>query len=75
MNLNLFSVTILTSAFLSEIPDEGVDKVVINITSLAAVQPFSGLGYYCISKASREMFFKMLATENPSLRVLNYSPG
>jgi sepiapterin reductase len=33
------------------------------------------MGYYCTGKASREMFFRVLAEENPTLNVLNYAPG
>jgi sepiapterin reductase len=33
------------------------------------------MGYYCCGKASREMFFRVLAEENPTIKVLNYAPG
>ncbi|CAA9993601.1 unnamed protein product, partial [Nesidiocoris tenuis] len=74
MALNLYSMTTLTSAFLGVFGSSAVPKTIVNITSLAAVVPFKGLGYYCVGKASREMYLKVLAEENPDLRILSYSP-
>ncbi|KAK7872087.1 hypothetical protein R5R35_004570 [Gryllus longicercus] len=75
-SLNLFSVMCLTSVFLTIFPKDVVkNRLIINITSLCAVKPFKSLGYYCIGKASREMFFKVLAEEDNNLKVLSYSPG
>lgn len=48
---------------------------VINISSLCAVEPFKSWGLYCTSKAGRNMLFRVLAAENPALRVLSYGPG
>ncbi|XP_039283655.1 sepiapterin reductase [Nilaparvata lugens] len=73
MSLNLYSVTALTAEFL-KIFNLG-QRCLVNITSLCAIQPVRSLGYYCIGKASREMYFKTLAEEDPSLDILNYSPG
>ncbi|KAL6431612.1 hypothetical protein ACFW04_007278 [Cataglyphis niger] len=50
-------------------------KVVINITSLYAIQANVACGYHCSAKAAREMYFKVFALENPDVNVLNYSPG
>lgn len=75
-SLNLFSVMCLNSAFLKTFTEDIVNKrLVINITSLCGLKPVKSLGYYCIGKASREMYFKVLAEEEPKLDVLNYSPG
>lgn len=73
MSLNLYSVIMLTSAFLNLFKKE--ERCILNITSLAGIQPMKGLAMYCIGKASREMYFKVLAEENPSLNILNYAPG
>ncbi|XP_075224940.1 sepiapterin reductase-like [Lycorma delicatula] len=73
MALNLYSVTMLTAAFLNVFKTG--HRTLINVTSLCALQPFKSLGYYCIGKTSREMYFRVLAEENPSLDILNYSPG
>ena len=48
---------------------------IINITSLCAVEPFKSWGLYCTSKAGRDMLFRVLAAEDPDVRVVSYSPG
>ncbi|KAJ9595492.1 hypothetical protein L9F63_013314 [Diploptera punctata] len=74
--LNVFSVACLNSQFLKVFPEGSCKRrTVINVTSLAAVKPLKSMGYYCSGKAARQMFFKVLAEENPTLDVLNYSPG
>jgi len=75
--LNLYSVTILTAEFLKvfDIDRTKSEIVFINITSLCAVKPFPSMGYYCIGKAAREMYFSVLAEENKDLTVFSYSPG
>lgn len=74
-NLNLHSVMFLTSAFLKVF--EAADrKFIINISSLAAIQPFKGWNLYCTGKAAREMYFRVLAEEEKnSVVILNYAPG
>ena len=52
--------------------------VIVNVSSLAAVQPFESWSIYCAGKAAREMFHKAVAAENKDksdFRVLNYAPG
>lgn len=73
MTVNLYSVTALTASFL-KLFTQG-ERCIVNITSLYGIQPGKGLVHYCVGKASREMYFKVLATENPELNILNYSPG
>lgn len=75
-SLNLFSVACLNSQFLKVFPEGSVkERTIINVTSLCAIKPFKSMGYYCCGKASREMFFRVLAEENPTINVLNYAPG
>ncbi|XP_046659744.1 LOW QUALITY PROTEIN: sepiapterin reductase-like [Homalodisca vitripennis] len=73
MSLNLYHVTALTAEFLRKFTSG--HRCIINVTSLCAVKPFRSMGYYCVGKAAREMYFKVLAEENSDLDVLNYSPG
>jgi len=73
MSLNLYHVTCLTAEFLRRFPSG--HRCVLNITSLCALQPFKSMGYYCVGKAAREMYFRVLAKENAELNVLSYSPG
>lgn len=74
--LNLTSMLCLTSSILKAFPDSpGLIRTVVNISSLCALQPFKGWGLYCAGKAARDMMFQVLATEEPSVRVLSYAPG
>lgn len=50
-------------------------KLVVNITSKAAIAPIKSFGFYCAGKAAREMFFRVLAEESKDVLVLSYSPG
>lgn len=70
---NVFSVIILNAAFLQKFPT--TKKVAVNITSKAALIGMPSFAYYCSGKAAREMYFKVLACEEPDMVVLNYSPG
>jgi len=33
------------------------------------------MGLYCTGKAARDMYFQVLAAENPQVRFLNWAPG
>jgi len=72
--LNVFSVMLLNSVVYKK--SKNIDhKLVINISSIAAIQPFETWGSYCSAKAARDMLFKNMAVEEPSWTVLNYAPG
>lgn len=84
--LNFISVCILNAEFLKIFDADKrtpnpmeiaptCDICIVNITSLCAIKPFASMGYYCVGKASREMFFKVMAEENKKYLILNYSPG
>ncbi|KAL4221988.1 hypothetical protein ACF0H5_018034 [Mactra antiquata] len=76
MNLNVTGTILLNAALLSEVRNSNVGfKVVINISSLAAVQAFSSWSVYCSGKAARDMFFQTLAKEDSTIKVLNWAPG
>jgi sepiapterin reductase len=52
--------------------------VVVNISSLAAVQPFKTQAVYCVGKAARDMLHATVAAEagpGSGLKTLNYAPG
>ncbi|XP_042886206.1 sepiapterin reductase-like [Penaeus japonicus] len=76
-NLNICSVVTLNALLINLVqsltPSSTIE--VINISSLAALQPFKSWGLYCAGKAGRDMLFKVLATEEPNVSVLNYAPG
>lgn len=75
MTLNLYSVACLTNVFLSKFNSDTAERCIVNMTSLFAIEPFKSVGYYSVGKASREMYFRVLAVENPTLSILSYSPG
>ena len=89
-NLNVTSSCFLTSDLMQRCQpggvyaQTGVRKVaIVNVSSLAAVQPFGSWGIYCAGKAAREMYHRCLTEEVgkreasalPVVRVLNYAPG
>ncbi|XP_041039774.1 sepiapterin reductase-like [Carcharodon carcharias] len=74
--LNFTSSMCLTASLLKAFPKrENLHRVVVNISSLCAIQPFKSWSLYCSGKAAREMMFRVLAAEEPDVRVLNYAPG
>lgn len=76
VNTNLTGTFLLNASLLTEIRKHDYKhKVIVNISSLAALQPFASWSLYCAGKAARDMFFLTMAKEDPSLRVLNWAPG
>ncbi|XP_068922695.1 sepiapterin reductase-like [Petaurus breviceps papuanus] len=74
--LNVTSTLCLTSGVLRAFhPNPGLKRTVVNISSLCAVKPFKSWSLYCAGKAARSMLFRVLAEEEPSVRVLSYAPG
>lgn len=74
-HINYFSVVALTTAFLKKLKALSSKIIIINITSLAGRQPFPNMAMYGSGKAARDLYFRVLAKEEPNLLVLNYSPG
>ncbi|XP_011179969.1 sepiapterin reductase [Zeugodacus cucurbitae] len=74
-HVNVFSVISLNCEFFRVF--SGTPKVVVNITSKCAIEPFASMSFYCSGKAAREMYFRVLAAEQAldNVIVLNYSPG
>ena len=63
-------------ALVQEVRDElRPEARVVNITSDAALEPYEGWGGYGSSKAALEQLSRILAAENPSLRVYWVDPG
>ncbi|XP_028131947.2 sepiapterin reductase-like [Diabrotica virgifera virgifera] len=74
-DMNLFSCVLLNNVFIKSLRPVVPKLVVINITSLTGHVPLKNLSMYGSGKAARELFFKVLALEEPNIIVLNYSPG
>ncbi|XP_046585309.1 sepiapterin reductase-like isoform X2 [Haliotis rubra] len=74
LNVNVAGLVALNAQFMQVFKDVP-SKVVVNMSSLSAVQPMASWGLYCSGKAFRDMFMRTLALEQPDIRVLNYAPG
>ncbi|XP_062349204.1 sepiapterin reductase, partial [Cinclus cinclus] len=75
-SFNISSALCLTSTALRAFGARpGCSRTVVNISSLCAQEPFPSWALYCAGKAARDMMFRVLALEEPGLRVLSYAPG
>ncbi|KAM9330311.1 sepiapterin reductase [Gastrophryne carolinensis] len=75
-SFNVSSPLCLTSSLLKSFPTSPrTQRLVVNISSLAARKPFDSWTLYCAGKAARDMIFRVLAEEEKDIRVLNYAPG
>ncbi|GAB6026846.1 hypothetical protein CHUAL_013453 [Chamberlinius hualienensis] len=75
LQLNVTSPICLNSVFFKIFDVNTAHKLLINITSIAAMCPLETAAFYNTGKAAREIFFHTLALENPEITVLSYSPG
>lgn len=76
LSLNVGSVLALTAGMLQLFPCRpGLRWSVVNISSTLSLEAFPNWVLYCTAKAARKMMFNVLAAEEPSVRVLSYSPG
>ncbi|XP_014781561.1 sepiapterin reductase [Octopus bimaculoides] len=73
-NVNVSGMIALNTKCL-ELFDDNSKCIIVNISSLAAIQPVNSFSLYCANKAARNMYFKVLAGEEKDLRILNYAPG
>ncbi|XP_069111886.1 sepiapterin reductase-like [Argopecten irradians] len=72
---NLCGMILLNSSFFSTFCGPSPARVIVNISSGGAQRPAPSLSLYCAGKAARDMFFRVLSTEEPSVRILTYAPG
>ncbi|KAL0965517.1 hypothetical protein UPYG_G00282350 [Umbra pygmaea] len=76
LSFNVSSALSLTASLLQAFPQQqGLRRCIVNVSSLCALKPFPSWVLYCTGKAAREMMFRVLAEEEPDIRVLSYSPG
>ncbi|KAF9931546.1 hypothetical protein FBU30_009931 [Linnemannia zychae] len=84
LDFNVVSFVGLSSTFLrdtlaafpkAQYPEH--KTVVVSVSSLLAVQPFSNWGLYATGKAARDRFLGVVALEekNNNVKTLNYAPG
>ncbi len=79
MKVNSIAPMILASQFIKQSEKFNCKRTVMNITSGAAQKPYYGWGVYCSSKASLDMFTKVVALEqqkraNP-VKIFSVAPG
>ncbi|XP_060083853.1 sepiapterin reductase-like [Ylistrum balloti] len=72
---NLIGMILLNTSFFRTFSDSTKSRVVINMTSPGTSTPLSTMHLYLAGKAARDMFMRVLAIENPSLRILTFAPG
>lgn len=77
-NADVFSVILLNGTFMKLFEAVDIQTLVVNVSTKCSQVAFKSFVMYCTSRAAREMYFKVFATENDtnkSLLVLNYCPG
>ncbi|KAJ1981270.1 hypothetical protein H4R34_002147 [Dimargaris verticillata] len=90
MTANFASFAAMCTEFLRQFPLDSLEpvpevngqprepqRVIVNISSLLAIQPASHWGSYSCAKAARDRFLEVIALEeDPALtKTLNYAPG
>ncbi len=73
--INVTSMIVLTTRFLSASSSLDAPPLVVHITSLLAGFFVPGFPLYSTAKAARNAFMGVLKAESPGTRLLNYSPG
>jgi NAD(P)-dependent dehydrogenase (short-subunit alcohol dehydrogenase family) len=73
----LFDVNVVAAVGLIQaaLPRLAADAVVVDITSDASVEAYEGWGAYGATKAALDHVGRVLAAEQPDLRVLTIDPG
>lgn len=76
LSFNVSSALVLTAGILQAFPRVPLQqRSVVNVSSTFALRPLPSWVLYCTAKAAREMMFRVLAEEQPHVKVLSYSPG
>ena len=74
-NLSIISSIFMINALLHKYSQRLSDVVIIQTSSLAAVQEMAYMPLYCAAKTSMDMFMKCVAKDQPNIKTLNYAPG
>ncbi len=79
LDVNLKALMVLTSIFIQKTQDLQIKKMVINISSHAAIYPYEGWSVYCASKAGVDMFTKCVGLEQKRQKfpvmIMAFYPG
>ncbi|XP_069111883.1 sepiapterin reductase-like [Argopecten irradians] len=74
-DINVTGMILLNTSFFQTFSDSSKSRVVVNVSSSAAANPIQCMHLYCAGKAARDMYMRVLAAEEPSLRILTFAPG
>lgn len=72
--VNAIAMKEMAALFLDTVPDTAT-RYIVHTSSLAALEPYGSMAAYCASKSASDMIHRVLAVENPALRVLQWAPG
>jgi benzil reductase ((S)-benzoin forming) len=79
IDVNLKAVIILTSIFIQKTQELDINKMVINISSGAAVKPYDGWSVYCAAKAGVDLFTRSVGLEQSRQKfpttIFSFYPG
>lgn len=75
MNVNFKSPLKLSQYLTRETKKLGVEFLIINITTGAAIKPIEGWLAYCTSKAAVKIALDVLEIENNHVKVIHFDPG
>jgi len=74
-SLNVFSVMLLSAAFLNATKSLNADRRILNISSGAGRNPTAGWGVYCATKAAVDRYSQVLDTEQHGVKIAALAPG
>ncbi|OWF39687.1 sepiapterin reductase-like [Mizuhopecten yessoensis] len=74
-DINLTGMILLNTSFFQTFSDSTKSRVVVNMTSTSTYDPLASFHLYSAGKAARDMYMRVLAVEEPSLRILTFAPG
>lgn len=79
ITINLTAPMVLSSAFIKHVQDYPVQKKIVNISSGAGRQPYSGWSSYCASKAGLDHYSRAVSQEQQgkrnAVKVISIAPG
>ena len=73
--INVTAPSFLCNQFVQAYQNEGVQKIIINVSSGAGKHPIEAWNTYCASKAALDMFTQVLQAEHPDFKAFAVAPG
>mgnify|MGYP001277852441 CR=1 FL=1 len=73
--INITAPSFLCNQFVETYQNEGVQKIIINVSSGAGKHPIEAWSTYCASKSALDMFSQVLQVEHPDFKVFAVAPG